>query len=109
VNEHKDRVDDAMHATPAAVEEGILPGSGVRKRDRAVPMLAITAAAFQLKACPTAVDLTQHQGAGYLRRSIPRWLMSVLVDLDEVLLVGNRRAECFLVQDDSEKALGPRS
>src|SRR6202522_3850493 len=29
VKERKDRVDDAMHATKAAVEEGILPGGGV--------------------------------------------------------------------------------
>jgi chaperonin GroEL len=29
VKEKKDRVDDAMHATRAAVEEGILPGGGV--------------------------------------------------------------------------------
>ena len=32
VKERKDRVDDAMHATRAAVEEGILPGGGVRGR-----------------------------------------------------------------------------
>ena len=29
VKERKDRVDDAMHATRAAVEEGIIPGGGV--------------------------------------------------------------------------------
>ncbi len=29
VKERKDRVDDAMHATKAAVEEGVLPGGGV--------------------------------------------------------------------------------
>ena len=29
VKERKDRVDDAMHATRAAVEEGIVPGGGV--------------------------------------------------------------------------------
>ncbi|HEY8381663.1 MAG TPA: TCP-1/cpn60 chaperonin family protein, partial [Microvirga sp.] len=29
VKEKKDRVDDAMHATKAAVEEGIVPGGGV--------------------------------------------------------------------------------
>jgi chaperonin GroEL len=31
VKERKDRVDDAMHATRAAVEEGILPGGGVAR------------------------------------------------------------------------------
>ena len=29
VKEKKDRVDDAMHATKAAVEEGIVPGGGI--------------------------------------------------------------------------------
>ena len=29
VEEHKDRFDDALHATRAAVEEGIVPGGGV--------------------------------------------------------------------------------
>ena len=29
VKERKDRVDDAMHATRAAVEEGVVPGGGV--------------------------------------------------------------------------------
>ena len=43
VKERKDRVEDAMHATRAAVEEGILPGGGsallyaVRALDRLVP------------------------------------------------------------------------
>ena len=32
VKEKKDRVDDAMHATKAAVEEGIVPGGGVALR-----------------------------------------------------------------------------
>jgi chaperonin GroEL len=29
VKERKDRVEDAMHATRAAVEEGVVPGGGV--------------------------------------------------------------------------------
>ena len=29
MNERKDRVDDSLHATKAAIEEGILPGGGV--------------------------------------------------------------------------------
>jgi len=30
VKEKKDRVEDAMHATKAAVEEGIVPGAALR-------------------------------------------------------------------------------
>ena len=29
MKEKKDRVDDALHATKAAIEEGIVPGGGV--------------------------------------------------------------------------------
>src|SRR6188768_2667061 len=41
VKERKDRVDDAMHATRAAVEEGIVPGGGVAllRAKKAVEML----------------------------------------------------------------------
>jgi chaperonin GroEL len=42
VKERKDRVDDAMHATRAAVEEGVLPGGGV-------PLLRATAALSRVK------------------------------------------------------------
>ncbi|MCX8282552.1 chaperonin GroEL [Phyllobacterium sp. 0TCS1.6C] len=46
VKEKKDRVDDALHATRAAVEEGILPGGGVALL-RAVKALEGLAAANQ--------------------------------------------------------------
>ncbi|MGK6314319.1 chaperonin GroEL [Neorhizobium sp. DT-125] len=46
VKEKKDRVDDALHATRAAVEEGILPGGGVALL-RAVKALDNLAAANQ--------------------------------------------------------------
>src|ERR1700716_3016655 len=46
VKERKDRVDDAMHATRAAVEEGILPGGGV----------ALLRASQQLKGLRTKND-----------------------------------------------------
>jgi chaperonin GroEL len=39
LKEKKDRVDDALHATRAAVEEGIVPGGGVALL-RALPALA---------------------------------------------------------------------
>jgi chaperonin GroEL len=38
VKEKKDRVDDAMHATKAAIEEGVVPGGGVALL-RALPIL----------------------------------------------------------------------
>jgi len=43
VKERKDRVDDALHATPAAVEEGILPAGGVAllRATRAIAKLRV--------------------------------------------------------------------
>jgi chaperonin GroEL len=59
VKEKKDRVDDALHATRAAVEEGILPGGGV----------ALLRAAKALDSLPTAND-DQRVGIDIVRRAI---------------------------------------
>jgi chaperonin GroEL len=59
VKEKKDRVDDAMHATRAAVEEGIVPGGGVA-------LLRAKAAVQKLKSDNPEVQAGQHrrEGAG---------------------------------------------
>src|SRR5713101_5527751 len=44
VKERKDRVDDAMHSTRAAVEEGILPGGGVALLRATMALGKLTAA-----------------------------------------------------------------
>jgi chaperonin GroEL len=59
VKERKDRVDDAMHATRAAVEEGILPGGGV----------ALLRALKALEAITPAND-DQKTGIQIVRRAI---------------------------------------
>jgi len=59
VKERKDRVDDAMHATRAAVEEGILPGGGV----------ALLRATEALKKIKTQND-DQKVGVEIVRRAI---------------------------------------
>jgi chaperonin GroEL len=59
VKERKDRVDDAMHATRAAVEEGILPGGGV----------ALLRAVEALKKIRTANDDQKH-GIEIVRKAI---------------------------------------
>ncbi len=59
VKERKDRVDDAMHATRAAVEEGILPGGGV-------PLLRAVAA---LKKVKTENDDQRH-GVEIVRKAL---------------------------------------
>ncbi|MDA9408051.1 chaperonin GroEL [Bradyrhizobium sp. CCBAU 45384] len=59
VKERKDRVDDAMHATRAAVEEGILPGGGV----------ALLRASKALDGIKTA-NADQKAGINIVRRAI---------------------------------------
>ncbi|KGE00955.1 chaperonin GroEL [Rhizobium sp. YS-1r] len=59
VKERKDRVDDALHATRAAVEEGILPGGGV----------ALLRAIKSLDSIKTAND-DQRVGIDIVRRAI---------------------------------------
>src|SRR5271166_2935843 len=59
VKERKDRVDDAMHATRAAVEEGILPGGGV----------ALLRASEVLKKVRTAND-DQKTGVEIVRKAL---------------------------------------
>jgi chaperonin GroEL len=59
VKERKDRVEDAMHATRAAVEEGILPGGGV----------ALLYAAAALDKLQPAND-DQRVGIDIVRRSL---------------------------------------
>jgi chaperonin GroEL len=59
VKERKDRVDDAMHATRAAVEEGILPGGGV----------ALLRATEALKKVKTAND-DQKTGVEIVRKAL---------------------------------------
>ncbi|MDS7594155.1 chaperonin GroEL [Agrobacterium tumefaciens] len=59
VKEKKDRVDDALHATRAAVEEGILPGGGV----------ALLRAVKALEGLATAND-DQRVGIEIVRRAI---------------------------------------
>ena len=55
IKEKKDRVDDALHATKAALEEGILPGGGV----------ALLNAAMHLTDTRPNKDLSEDQSAGY--------------------------------------------
>ena len=59
VKERKDRVDDALNATRAAVEEGIVPGGGVA-------LLKAIAALDTVK----ALNADQEAGLGILRRAL---------------------------------------
>ena len=59
MKERKDRVDDALHATRAAVEEGVLPGGGV-------PLLRASKALARVK----AENADQKTGIEIVRKAI---------------------------------------
>ena len=72
VKERKDRVDDAMHATRAAVEEGILPGGGV----------ALLRAAEALKKIRTAND-DQRIGVEIVRKALSWPARQIVINAGE--------------------------
>src|SRR5207247_4938133 len=80
VKERKDRVDDAMHATRAAVEEGILPGGGV----------ALLRAGEALKKVRTHND-DQKTGVEIVRKALSWPARQIAINsVDEVaIVVGN--------------------
>src|ERR1700680_1843036 len=79
VKERKDRVDDAMHATRAAVEEGILPGGGV----------ALLRAAEALKGLRTKND-DQKTGVEIVRKALswPARQIAINAGEDGSVIVG---------------------
>src|SRR5213596_2332175 len=79
VKERKDRVDDAMHATRAAVEEGIVPGGGV----------ALLRASEQLKRIKTQND-DQKTGVEIVRKALsaPARQIAINAGEDGSIIVG---------------------
>jgi chaperonin GroEL len=79
VKERKDRVDDAMHATRAAVEEGILPGGGV----------ALLRASEVLKKVRTSND-DQRTGVEIVRKALswPARQIAINAGEDGSVIVG---------------------
>jgi chaperonin GroEL len=72
VKERKDRVDDAMHATRAAVEEGILPGGGV----------ALLRAVESLKRVKAANEDQKH-GVDIVRKAITTPARQIAINAGE--------------------------
>jgi chaperonin GroEL len=90
VKERKDRVEDAMHATRAAVEEGILPGGGLAYL-RALPALAAVVPA----------DDDQRLGIDIIRRAIqaPARQIAVNAGVDGSIVIGR-------LLDETNPAIG---
>ncbi|MGF6820700.1 chaperonin GroEL (HSP60 family) [Paraburkholderia atlantica] len=72
VKEKKDRVDDALHATRAAVEEGIVPGGGV-----ALIRVKQAIAALQ------GANADQNAGINIVRRALEEPLRQIVANAGE--------------------------
>ncbi|MBI1762624.1 MAG: chaperonin GroEL [Acidobacteria bacterium] len=85
MKEKKMRVDDALHATKAAAQEGIVPGGGVA-------LLRAAKAVAALEAATTGDDRT---GLALLRRAMeePMRMIAVNAGQDGSLIVGKVRTE----------------
>ncbi|CAK0770617.1 chaperonin GroEL [Azospirillaceae bacterium] len=82
VKERKDRVDDAMHATRAAVEEGVVPGGGV----------ALLYAAESLSALKPANE-DQKVGINIVRRALESPIRQIVINAgdDGSIVIGRLR------------------
>ncbi len=87
VKERKDRVDDALHATRAAVEEGIVPGGGTA-------LLYATKALANLK----GANDDQTRGIDIIRRALETPLRQIATNagVDGAVVAGN------LLREDDE-------
>ncbi|KVO02751.1 molecular chaperone GroEL [Burkholderia ubonensis] len=72
VKEKKDRVDDALHATRAAVEEGIVPGGGVA-------LIRVKHAIREL----TGANADQHAGIKIVLRALEEPLRQIVTNAGE--------------------------
>lgn len=98
MKEKKDRVDDALHATKAALEEGILPGGGV----------ALLNAAFHLRENPlVASHPDQEKGFDIVMRAIRKPFEQILLNAGETQETIDEREE-YLVSGDKWVGFNPR-
>jgi len=82
MKEKKDRVDDALHATKAALQEGILPGGGI----------ALLNASFHLKENPlVAQHPDQQKGFDIIIKALQKPFKQILLNAGETIEVIEER------------------
>jgi chaperonin GroEL len=88
MKEKKDRVDDALHATRAAVEEGIVPGGGTA-------LIRALAAACAENCCDAASNEDEKTGMGIVARAIeaPLRQLATNAGLEGALIVDKVREQ----------------
>ena len=98
MKEKKDRVDDALHATKAALEEGILPGGGIALLNAAFYL-------FENKLKASHPD--QEKGFNIVMRAIRKPFEQILLNAGETQQVIEEREE-YLVGGDKWVGFNPR-
>lgn len=90
MKEKKDRVDDALHATKAALEEGILPGGGI----------ALLNASFHLRQHPlVALHPDQEKGFDIVMKAIRKPFEQILLNAGETQEKIEDREQTLLAGD----------
>jgi chaperonin GroEL len=98
MKEKKDRVDDALHATKAALQEGILPGGGIA---------LLNAAAYLYNNPSVASHPDQQKGFDIVRRAITKPFEQILLNAGETQDTINERM-VRLVDGDIWQGFNPR-
>lgn len=102
MKEKKDRVDDALHATKAALEEGILPGGGI----------ALLNASAYLESILEG-DLTSHpdqeKGINIIIRALRKPFEQILLNAGEVSEGIEERRQTLANEDNKWKGFNPRT
>ena len=94
MKEKKDRVDDALHATKAALQEGILPGGGI----------ALLNASFHLKENPlVAQHPDQEKGFNIIIKALQKPFKQILLNAGETAEVIEERVTYIF---DNHKWIG---
>ena len=101
MKEKKDRVDDALHATKAALEEGILPGGGIALLNASAHLQSILEG-----------DLTSHpdqeKGINIIIRAIRKPFEQILLNAGETQEGIEERLEFLISMKDLWTGFNPR-
>lgn len=99
MKEKKDRVDDALHATKAALQEGILPGGGI----------ALLNASFHLKENPlVAQHPDQEKGFNIIIKALQKPFKQILLNAGEPADIIEERVE-YIYNNHDWTGFNPRT
>lgn len=104
MKEKKDRVDDALHATKAALEEGILPGGGIA--------LLNAAKYLSNRLADGEVNIThedQKKGVSIIIQAIQKPFEQILLNAGETQEVINERKSILTHEDEKWLGYNPRT